>query len=106
MDIAITQAVVSNLNISIGNKPNNTTNGSSAYTNKPYLGKPRPRLLVLGIDDSLKNTLTCQYCKVTGHLKENCVKLNQRLTLEKREPEKKVVSNNNSADRLPKQSGN
>ena len=37
----ITQAVASNLNISMGNKPHNTTNGLSCYSFKPYLEKPR-----------------------------------------------------------------
>ena len=47
----ITQAVASSLNIRGGNKPQkNVTNGTSGYTGKPYLGKPRPPQLVLGVD--------------------------------------------------------
>ena len=69
----ITQAVASNLNISMGNKPHNTTNGLSGDTGKPYLGKTRPPQLALGIDGSLNPELTCWYCKHTSHLKENCV---------------------------------
>ena len=92
----ITLALGSNLNISIGNKPHNTTNGSSGYSGKPYLGKPRPPELNPGIDGPLNPELSCQYCKDTGHLKENSVQLNRRLVLENRKPEKKVVSNNNN----------
>ena len=93
----VTQAVVSSLNISGGNKPQNTSNVAGGYTGKPYLGKARPLQLVLGIDGSLNPELSCQYCKDTGHLKENCIKVNRRLALENRQPDK------NSTDRLPKQ---
>ena len=68
----ITQAVASSLNIDRNMKPYNS---SSGYTNKPYLGKPCPSQLAPGVDGSLDLALTCQYCKDTGHLKENCVKL-------------------------------
>ena len=81
----ITKAVASNLNINVGNNPQK--GDSSAYTGKPYLGKPRPLKLALGIDGSLDPELSCQYCKDTGHLKENCVKLNRRLAFENRQPD-------------------
>ena len=88
----ITQAVASSLNISGGNKPQKSNpNGVSGYTTKPYLGKPRPPQLAPGVDGSLDPELSCWYCKDTDHLKENCVKLNRRLALENRQP-----------DRLPK----
>ena len=80
----ITQAVASNLNI--GGKNTKPNNSSSGYTSKPYLGKPQPLQLAHGIDGSLDLALTCQYCKDTSHLKENCVKLTQRLALDKEEP--------------------
>ena len=93
----ITQAVTSSLNINGGNKPQNKTNGDNGgYTGKPYLGKPRPLQLALGIDGSLNPELYCQYCKDTGHLKENCVKLNRRLSQENRQHDK------NSVDQLLK----
>ena len=72
--------MASNLNISGGNKPQKSyTNGVSGYTRKPYLGRPRPLQLAPGVDGSLDPELSCQYCRDTGHLKENCVKLNRRL---------------------------
>ena len=58
----ITQAVASNLNISVDNKPQNTNNGTSGYTGKPYLAKPRPPQLAPGIDGSLSPELSCWYC--------------------------------------------
>ena len=44
----ITQAVASSLNISGSNKPQNTNNGMSAYTSKPYLESPAPHNLLQG----------------------------------------------------------
>ena len=86
----ITKAVASNLNINGGNKPQQKEQ-PSGYTGRPYLGKPRPLKLALGIDGSLNPELSCWYCKDTSHLKENCIKLNIRLALENKQP-----------DRLPK----
>ena len=81
----ITKAVASNLNINVGNKPQQSE--ASGYTSKPYLGKPRPSKLAPGIDGSLDPELSCWYCKGTGHLKENCVKLNRRLAFENKQPD-------------------
>ena len=74
----ITKAVASNLNINMDNKPQQGE--ASGYTD-------RPLKLALGIDGSLNPELSCQYCKDTGHLKENCVKLNRRLALENKQPD-------------------
>ena len=68
----ITRAVASNLNMG---KTNNTESSPSGFVSKPYLGRPRPSQLAPGVDGSLDPSLTCRYCKDTGHLKENCVKL-------------------------------
>ena len=82
----ITKAVASNLNINM-DKKSLQNEQPSGYTGRPYLGKPRPSKLALGIDGSLDPELSCQYCKDTGHLKENCIKLNRRLALENKQPE-------------------
>ena len=82
----ITQAVASSLNINGGNKPQkNDTNGTSDYTGKPFVGKPKPLQFALGVDGSLDSDLSCPYCKDASHLKENYVKLNRRLALENRQ---------------------
>ena len=70
----ITKAVASNLNMG---KTNSTEGSPSGFISKPYLGRPCPSQLAPGVDDSLDPSLTCQYCKDTRHLKENCVKLTQ-----------------------------
>ena len=82
----ITKAVASNLNISVDNKPRQGE--ASGYTGRPYLGKPRPSKLTPGIDGSLDPELSCQYCKDTSHLKENCIKLNRRLAFENKQPDR------------------
>ena len=79
----ITKAVASNLNMG---RTNNTESSPSGFVSKPYLGRPCPSQLALGVDSSLDPTLTCRYCKDTRHLKENCVKLTQHLTWDKQEP--------------------
>ena len=79
----ITRAVESNLNMG---KSNNTKSSPSGFVSKPYLGRPHPSQLAPGVDGSLDPSLTCRYCKDTGHLKENCVKLTQCLAWNKQEP--------------------
>ena len=85
----ITKAVASNLNINMDKKSQQEQ--VSGYTGRPYLGKPRPSKLAPGIDGSLNPELSCRYCKDTGHLKENCMKLNRSWPWENKQP-----------DRLPK----
>ena len=81
----ITKAVASNLNINMDKK--SQQGEASGYTGRPYLGKARPSKLALGIDGSLDPELSCWYCKDTGHLKENCIKLNRRLAYENKQPD-------------------
>ena len=81
----ITKAVAINLNINVGNKPQQSE--ASGYTGRPCLGKPRPSKLAPGIDGSLDPELSCWNCKDTGHLKENCIKLNRRLAFENKQPD-------------------
>ena len=68
----ITKAVASNLNMG---KTTNTEGSPSGFISKLYLGRPCPSQLAPGVDGSLDSSLICLYCKDTGHLKENCVKL-------------------------------
>ena len=51
------------------------TNGTR-YVSKPYLGKPWPSHLAAGADKSLNSDLEFWYCMNSGHLKDNCIKLN------------------------------
>ena len=57
---------------------------TSQYTRnwgKPFLGQTaRPPELSKGLDGFLDPNLSCQYCKDTGHEKENFRWLQRRLT--------------------------
>ena len=86
----ITRAVASNLNMG---KPYTTESSPSGFVSKPYLGRPRPSQLALGVDSSLDPSLTCRYCKDTGHLKENCVNLTRRLAWNKQEAKAETNKN-------------
>ena len=86
----ITRTVASNLNMG----KSNTTEGSPGrFISKPYLGRPRPSQLALGVDSSLDPSLTCRYYKDTGHLKENFIKLTQCLAWNKQEAKTETKKN-------------
>ena len=78
----ITRAVASNLSMG---KPNTTESSPSGFISKLYLGRPRTISIGPVVDGSLDPSLTCRYCKDTGHLKENCVKLTRCLAWNKQE---------------------
>ena len=52
--------------------------GNQQFTPKPFLGKLRPSKLAAGKDGITNPDQTCHYCKDTGHLLENCVRLEAR----------------------------
>ena len=47
-----------------------------------YIGRPRQPQLAHGADGTLKHSVACFYCKDTGHIKDNCVWLNNKTTHE------------------------
>ena len=53
-------------------------NQNQQYTPKPFLGKPRPSQLAAGKDGNIDPDQSCRYCKDTGHLLENCLRLDAR----------------------------
>ncbi len=53
-------------------------NSNQQYTPKPFLGKPRPSQLAAGKDGNIDPDQSCRYCKDTGHLLENCLRLDAR----------------------------
>ena len=56
-----------------GNRGNN-----QQFTPKPFLGKLHPSKLAAGKDGTTNPDQTCHYCKDTGHLLENCLRLEAR----------------------------
>ena len=55
-----------------------TNQNSNQFTPKPFLGKPRPSKLAAGKDGNINPDQSCRYCKDTGHLLENCLRLDAR----------------------------
>ena len=98
---AIIQAVTTNLKVNSQpvSKDGTGTNGTG-YVSKPYLGKPKPSQLAPGAYGSLNPDLECWYCKDTGHLKENCIKLNQWLAQEQKKLEQNGTAANTCASHL------
>ena len=68
-----------------GNRGNN-----QQFVPKPFLGKYRPSKLVAGKDGTTNPDQTCHYCKDTGHLLGNCVRLeaSNKFMAEKEKKEK------------------
>ena len=54
--------------------------GNQQFIPKPFLGKYHPFKLAAGKDGNINPDQTCHYCKDTGHLLENCVRLEARNT--------------------------
>ena len=44
-----------------------------------YIGRPRKPQLAHGANGTLQPSVTCFYCKDTGHVKDNCVQLNNKI---------------------------
>ena len=57
---------------------NRSNNNNQQYTPKPFLEKLQPSKLSAGKDRTTNPDQTCRYCKDTGHLLENCRRLEAR----------------------------
>ena len=44
-----------------------------------FIGRPRQPQLAHGVNGTLQPSVTCNYCKDTGHFKDNCVQLNNNI---------------------------
>ena len=47
-----------------------------------FIGRPRPPQLACGANGTLLPSVTCNYCKDTGHFEDNCVQLNNKIVQE------------------------
>ena len=85
----ISQAVTTSLKLGLQlTSKGGMDSKGTGFVSKPYLEKPRPSQLAPGTDGSLNLELECQHCKDTGHLKENCIKLNCLLAMEQKSDQK------------------
>ena len=59
-----------------------TSKGTQYQGASSFIGRPRPPQLAHGAEGTLLPSVTCNYCKDTGHFKDNCVQLNNKLACE------------------------
>ena len=53
--------------------PSSSSKGTQYQGASSFIGRPRPPQLAHGADGTLLPSITCNYCKDTGHFKDNCV---------------------------------
>ena len=63
-------------------RPTSTSKGTQYQGASSFIGRPRPPQLAYGANGTLLPSLTCNYCKDTGHFKDNCVRLNNKIARE------------------------
>ena len=73
---AMTKAVSS---MTVQSCPTLTSKGTQYQGALNFIGRPRPPQLARGADGTLLPSITCNYCKDTGHFKDNCVQLNNKI---------------------------
>ena len=69
--------------MTVQNCPSSSSSKGTQYQGAlSFIGRPRPSQLAHGADGTLLPSVTCNYCKDTGHFKDNCVRLNNKIALE------------------------
>ena len=62
--------------------PPSSSKGTQYQGASSFIGRPRPPQLACGAEGTLLPSVTCNYCKDTGHFKDNCVWLNNKIAQE------------------------
>ena len=62
--------------------PSSSSKGTQHQGASNFIGRPRPPQLACGANETLLPSMTCNYCKDTGHFKDNCVQLNNKIACE------------------------
>ena len=63
--------------------PTSTSSKGTQYQGaSSFIGRPRPPQLAHGANGMLLPSVTCNYCKDTRHVKDNCVQLNNKIMQE------------------------
>ena len=98
---AMTKAVSS---MTVQSRPSLSSKGTQYKEASNFIGRPRPPQLARGADGTLLPSITCNYCKDTGHFKDNCVRLNNKLARElaQEEATRKASDKSGSTKQLPK----
>ena len=97
---AMTKAVSSK---TVQSCPSSSSKGTQYQGASSFIGRPRPPQLAHGADGTLLPSITCNYCKDTGHFKDNCVRLNNKIACELAQEQvtKKADSKTGSKPVLP-----
>ena len=100
---AMTKAVSS---MTVQSRPSLSSKGTQYQGASSFIGRPRPPQLACGADGTLLPSITCNYCKDTGHFKDNCVQLNNKIARELAQEQATWKASNSdkpgSAKQLPK----
>ena len=81
-----------------------TSKGTQYQGASSFIGRPRPPQLACGVNGTLLPSMTCNYCKDTGHFKDNCVWLNNKIAheLAQEQVTQKASAKTGSKTSLPK----
>ena len=98
---AMTKVVSS---MTVHSHPTSTSKGTQYQGASSFIGRPRPPQLACGANGTLLPSITCNYCKDTGHFKDNCVRLNTKIAheLAQEQATQKASAKSGSAKLLPK----
>ena len=59
--------------MTVQSHPSSSSKGTQYQGASSFIGRPRLPQLACGADGTLLPSITCNYCKDTGHFKDNCV---------------------------------
>ena len=101
---AMTKAVIS---MTMQSHPTSTSKGTQYQGVSSFIGRSRPPQLACGANGTLLPSVTCNYSKDTGHFKDNCVWLNNKIAPELAQEQvvQKASAKSGSAKSLPKNNG-
>ena len=82
--------------------PTSTSSKGTQYCGaSSFIGRPRPPQLACGADVTLLPSVTCNYCMETGHFKDNCVQLNNKIMCELAQEQVTQKANTKPGTTLP-----
>ena len=86
-----------------------TSKGTQYQGASNYIGRKSQSQLASGANGMLQPGITCFYCKDTGHIKKNCVWLNNKTVHELQAQEqvttKKAITKPSTSPHMPKNNG-
>ena len=65
--------------MTVQSHPSSSSKGTQYQGASSFISRPRPPQLACGANGTLLPSVTCNYCKDTRHIKDNCVQLNNKI---------------------------